>query len=144
MSAGAALVVDHTLSIPRFELTLRATRAGGPGGQHVNKAATRVELVWNLERSAALSPEQRDRLRDKLASRLDAEGNVRVVASASRSQLRNREDAERRLAALVRRALAVPKPRRRTQPSRRAVQARLDEKRRASERKRTRRERDFD
>ena len=98
----------------------RATRAGGPGGQHVNTSSTRVELSWNLERSRAPSEEQRARLREKLASRLDADGNVRVVASSFRSQLRNREDAEERLVALVRRALQVPKVRRKTKPHRAA------------------------
>src|SRR5213593_1807264 len=98
------LTVGNSLRIPRSELTFRATRAGGPGGQHVNTSSTRVELLWNVLRSTALTDEQRARLSEKLASRLDAQGNVRVVASAFRSQLRNRTDAEERLAALVRRA----------------------------------------
>ncbi len=141
MSAAGALVVDASLEIPRGELSFRASRAGGPGGQHVNTSSTRVELLWNLERSRAIDSEQRARLRDKLAARLDGEGNVRVVASANRSQLRNREDAEVRLATLIRRALVVPKARKKTRPSRGSVEQRLREKKERSRRKQDRRPR---
>jgi ribosome-associated protein len=144
VSGRSALIVDQSVSIPRFELTFRATRAGGPGGQHVNTSSTRVELLWNVERTRALSDQQRSRVRAKLATRLDGDGTLRVVASAYRSQARNREDAEERLAALVRRALAVPKARKKTRPSRAAVQSRLDSKRLKSNKKRERRDRDFD
>lgn len=134
-----ALRVDHRVVIPRHELSFRATRAGGPGGQHVNTSSTRVEVLWNVDTSRAISGDQRARLRDKLASRMDAEGNVRVVGSAFRSQARNREDAEERLAALVRRALVVPKARRKTRPPAAAVENRLRGKRLASEKKKQRR-----
>jgi ribosome-associated protein len=144
VSADSALLVSSELSIPRFELTLRATRAGGPGGQHVNTSSTRVELTWNLDRSRAVSDQQRRRLQEKLAARLDAQGNVRVVASSFRSQLRNRQDAEDRLAALIRRALAVPKTRRKTRPSRSAIETRLRTKRKVSEKKKERRLQDLD
>ena len=107
----------------------------------MNTSSTRIELLWNPAASRAPSREQRDRLLEKLAARLDAEGNVRVVASAYRSQLRNREDAERRLADLVRRALQVPKPRKKTRPGKAAVEARLRSKKLASEKKARRRER---
>jgi ribosome-associated protein len=140
VTTESALVVDSELSIPRSELTFRATRAGGPGGQHVNTSSTRVELLWNVERSRAISAEQRTRLREKLGGRLDAQGNVRVVASAFRSQTRNRQDADERLATLIRRALAVPKPRRKTRPSRAAVETRLHSKRKLSDKKQERRE----
>lgn len=138
MTEGA-LVVDGDLSIPRHELAFRASRAGGPGGQHVNTSSTRVEVLWNLARSRVVTDEQRQRLEEKLASRLDAEGNVRVVGSAYRSQARNREDAEQRLGALIRRALVVPKTRKKTHPSRTAVERRLKSKKLASEKKRERR-----
>lgn len=143
MSRGA-LIIDDRVSIPRAELTFRASRAGGPGGQHVNTSSTRVELLWNVKRSAAVRGDVRRRLLEKLASRMDASGAVRVVASAYRSQARNREDAETRLAALVRRALVVPRPRKKTRPTRGAVESRLQSKRERSERKRLRRDRDFD
>jgi ribosome-associated protein len=128
-----------TLVIPPDELTVRATRAGGPGGQHVNTSSTRIEIVWNVDRSAALTDPERARLREKLASRIDADGNLRVVAAESRSQRRNREAAEARLTELVRRALAVPKRRRPTRPTKSSVEARLDAKRRRSSTKHDRR-----
>ena len=139
MSADSAIVVDDSISIPRAELTFRASRAGGPGGQHVNKTSTRVELLWNLERSRAVSDDERALLREKLASRLDGAGVIRVVASAFRSQSRNREDAVVRLAALLRKALVVPKPRRATRPTRGSVEERLRAKKEKSSRKRNRR-----
>ena len=134
-----ALVVSGALSIPRAELETRATRSGGPGGQHVNTSSTRIELRWNVRLSAALSEEQRGRLTEQLATRLDGEGWLRVVASDSRSQRQNRERAEARLADLVRRALVVPKARRATKPSRAAKRARLDEKKKQSGKKAQRR-----
>jgi ribosome-associated protein len=142
MSDGEAtdgIRVNASLVIPRDELTARASRAGGAGGQHVNTSSTRIELLWNIASSRAVSEEQRARLTQKLSSRLDSEGNVRVVASDRRSQLQNRESAEERLAELVRAALVVPKKRRATKPSRAAKQARLDSKKRQSNKKRERR-----
>jgi ribosome-associated protein len=133
------LRITPTVVIPRSELTVRATRSGGPGGQHVNTSSTRVELLWNARETSAVDPETRERLLSRLASRVDADGMVRVVASATRSQRRNREDAERRLADLVRRALAVPRKRIPTKPTRAAKEARLRAKRLRAERKRERR-----
>jgi ribosome-associated protein len=138
------LRVNARVAIPRSELVVRATRSGGPGGQHVNTSSTRVELLWNVRHTRALDDAERERVAAKLASRMDAEGFVRVVASESRSQLRNREAAEERLADLVRRALAVPRPRIATKPSRAAREARLSDKRRRSERKRMRRKGELD
>ena len=133
-----ALVVTERIAIPRSELTFRASRAGGAGGQHVNTSSTRIELLWPVGRTQALNEEERSRVMEKLAARIDAEGNVRVVASKERSQLQNREAAEARLAELVRGALVVPKKRRPTRPSRAAKEKRLQEKKRNSERKRDR------
>ena len=143
MSADA-LAVDSDVSIPRHELTFRATRAGGPGGQHVNTSSTRIELQWNPKHSRALSEDQRARLLDKLAGRLDARGNIRIVASAYRSQARNREDAEQRLAALVRRSVAIPRPRKKTRPTRGSVEQRLQSKKKVSEKKSLRRDPGFE
>ena len=139
-----ALFVTPSLSIPRSELVFRASRAGGAGGQHVNTSSTRIELLWDLTRSATVTDDERERLLSKLAARLDAEGFVRVVASARRSQQQNREEAEQRLAQLVRQALVVPKKRKKTKPGRAAKEKRLSEKRRHAERKQNRRQRDFD
>ena len=86
MDEATHLAVNADVSIPRTELQFRATRAGGAGGQHVNTSSTRIELLWDLPHSTAVSEEQRDRLQSKLAARLDAEGHVRVVASDRRSQ----------------------------------------------------------
>jgi len=139
MDAKTYLNVSPRLAIPRTELTYRATRAGGPGGQHVNTSSTRIELLWDLNGSAAIDDEQRDRLRLKLGPRLDSDGNVRIVASDHRSQRQNRLAAEERLTALVRHALVVPKKRRPTKPTRAAKERRLSEKKRRAERKRERR-----
>ena len=131
-------VNDHVM-IPRDELLARASRAGGAGGQHVNTSSTRIELLWNVGTTRALTDEQRDRVLHKLSSRLDGERNIRVVASDRRSQRQNREAAEGRLADLVRAALVVPKKRKATKPSRASKQARLDSKKRLSDKKRERR-----
>ena len=121
------------------ELEYRATRSGGPGGQHVNTSSTRVEVWWDVAGSRALSEAQRARLLLALAPRLDGSGRLRLVSSGSRSQLRNREEVTERLLKIVARALVVPKPRRRTKPGPAARAARLEAKRRRSERKRERR-----
>lgn len=144
MTDGSSIAVNSHLSIPRHEVKFRASRAGGPGGQHVNTSSTRVELVWNVRRSRSLTPEQRSRLEEKLDTRMDADGNVRIVASAFRSQSRNRDDAEARLGALLRRALAVARTRKPTRPHRAAVEKRLRSKKMESQRKRERSARDFD
>ena len=134
-----ALRVNDRLSIPRAELGVRASRASGAGGQHVNKTSTRVEVTWNVVTSPSLNDEDRLRLGTRLASRLSDEGELRVVASDTRSQLQNRELAENRLADIVRRALVIPKPRRKTRPTRASKEARLTDKRKTSEKKRVRR-----
>jgi ribosome-associated protein len=139
MGDPTALSVSPDVAIPRHELQYRATRAGGPGGQHVNTSSTRIELLWDLPHSTAVTEDLRDRLRTKLSSRLDAEGMVRVVASDRRSQQQNRAAAEERLAAMVKQALVIPKKRRATKPSRASKEKRLSEKKRRSETKQQRR-----
>ncbi|MGN6380155.1 MAG: alternative ribosome rescue aminoacyl-tRNA hydrolase ArfB [Gaiellales bacterium] len=126
--------------LPEAELEVRFSRAGGPGGQHVNTSATRVEIVLDVESSPSLTDDEKARIRRRLRRRMDADGRLRVVAQDERSQLRNRALATERLAELLRSALAPPPPPRRpTRPGRAATQRRLDEKRRAGERKRARR-----
>ena len=134
------LEIAPALSLPLAELDYRATRSGGPGGQHVNTSSTRIEVWWDLRASPSLTEEQRARLLNRLSRRLDGEGRLRVVASESRSQLRNREAATERLRELVAAALVVPKPRKRTRPTRAAKAARLEAKRRRSALKRDRRQ----
>ena len=138
------LAVNESLSIPRGELDIRVSRSSGAGGQHVNKTSSRVEIFWNVLESRALDDAQRSRLREKLASRLTSDGSIRVVASDMRSQSRNRELAEERLADLVRRALIIPKKRRATKPSRAAKEARLESKKRHSTKKAERGKKSFD
>ena len=137
------IVVSPTLTIPPTEVSFRASRAGGPGGQHVNTSSTRIELLWDLTHSKAVTEDERARLLQKLAARLDAEGMIRVVASDRRSQSQNREAAAERLAKIVRQALVVPRKRRATRPTAGSREQRLSEKKRRGERKRDRR-RDFD
>ena len=138
------LVVNERLAIPRHELTARASRAGGAGGQHVNTSSTRIELLWNVRTSAALDEETRERLLTRLDTKLDGEGTLRVVASDRRSQRQNRESAEERLAEMVRRALVVQKKRRPTRPTRAAKEKRIAEKKRRGETKAARRKDSFD
>lgn len=134
------LTVTSSLRLPLTELEFRASRAGGPGGQHVNTSSTRVEIVWDVARSPALTEDQRTRLLARLATRLDRSGRLRLVAATSRSQWRNREEALARLREVVARALEIPKPRKRTKPTRAAKAARLEDKRRRSARKQQRRQ----
>ena len=137
--ATAGIEVTPTLTIPRAEIEARASRAGGAGGQHVNTSSTRIELRWNVLQSRVLDETTRRLIMEKLPTRIDADGALRVVSSARRSQLQNREAAEARMAELVAGALHREKPRRKTKPSKAAKQKRLDEKRRHSERKKNRR-----
>lgn len=136
------LDVTRALRIPAAELSWRFSRSSGPGGQGVNTTDSRVELVWDAAGSpalAALPDVVRDRALERLAPRLVG-GLVTVTASQFRSQLRNREAARVRLAALLRDALAPPPPARRpTRPTRGSRLRRLDAKRRRSETKRLRR-----
>lgn len=138
MSDDSTLQIDDQLSIPRAELSYHATRAGGPGGQHVNTSSTRVELTWSVRDSAALTDAQRERLMMKLARRIDKDGVLHLSSRASRSQHQNREDVTERFQRLLAAALREPKPRRRTKLPRAAKEARLREKKKRSETKRHR------
>lgn len=125
--------------LPRAELRFRASRSSGPGGQHVNKSSTRVEVLWNVRASRSLPPELRERVLQRLAGRIDRNGVLRVVTSGSRSQLENRKTALRRLESLINQAIRETKPRIPTAPPEAAERARLAGKRRRSEVKRLRR-----
>ena len=137
--SAAWVVVTPELRIPRAELEYRASRSGGPGGQHVNTSSTRIEVWWDVAGSAALDEAQRERLLARLATRLDGAGRLRLVSGATRSQLKNRAEVTERLAEVVARALHVPRPRKKTKPSRAAKAARLEAKRRRSSLKESRR-----
>ncbi|MDQ3207528.1 MAG: aminoacyl-tRNA hydrolase [Gemmatimonadota bacterium] len=139
MADENALDITPELRLPLSELEYLASRSSGPGGQHVNTSSTRIEVWWDVVGSPSLSPEQRAHLLQRLGTRLDSTGRLRVVSSGTRSQLRNREDATERLRALVAAALAVRKKRTPTKPGRAAKAARLEAKRRRAATKRDRR-----
>jgi ribosome-associated protein len=128
-----ALTVAPGVEIPLSEVELRASRSSGPGGQHANVTASRIEAVFDVAASEVLTPEQKRRLEDRLGSRVSA------VSQDARGQARNRELALERLREKLAAGLAVPKQRRRTRPGRAARERRLEAKRRTAERKRTRR-----
>jgi ribosome-associated protein len=133
------LRVRGSVVIPEAELSWRFSRSSGPGGQGVNTTDSRVELSFDLNRTSALGPTLRARALERLAERC-VEGVLTVTASEHRSQLRNREAAERRLVELLAAAIAPPpRPRRPTRPSRAAVERRLAAKRHRSTLKRQRR-----
>jgi ribosome-associated protein len=125
-------VAEDTV-IPLEEIQFRASRSSGPGGQHANVTASRIEAVFDVDASGALSDDQRDLLRRRVGERVTA------VAQDARSQARNRELALERLREKLEAGLRRPKPRRPTRPSRAARERRLEQKRRTSERKRKRR-----
>lgn len=126
--------------IPAAEITLHFSRSGGPGGQNVNKRDTQVEVRFDVQGSAALNEEQKARVAARLRSRIDADGTLRVVANEERTQGLNRERALQRLEGLLHTALAPPpKPRRKTRPSKTAVERRITDKKRRGEVKRLRR-----
>jgi ribosome-associated protein len=127
------LRIDERLSIPLAEVELRASRSSGPGGQHANVTASRVEAVLDVEASTALDEAQRARLLERLGPLVTA------VSQDARSQARNRELALQRLAEKLAAALRVPRRRRPTKPTRASRERRLEQKRRAAERKRARR-----
>lgn len=133
------LVVNSHVRIPRTELDIRASRSGGPGGQHVNTSSTKIELQWQPGTSIAFNDAQRARVIAALATKLDTEGWLRLTASEHRSQLQNRDAAEARLVALVKGALVVPKQRRATKPTLTSKVKRLESKSQRSEVKQQRR-----
>ena len=132
------LVVSPTLTVPAEAIAFRAVRSSGPGGQNVNKVASKVELRVDLDRVEGLSPSARSRLLALAASRLDAEGRLVVVSQKTRDQSRNLEDARAKLRALLLRSLVAPRPRRATRPSKASKERRLEAKRRSALRKRQR------
>lgn len=137
--ARPGLRVTSALVVPEAELSWRFSRSSGPGGQGVNTADSRVELSWDVAGSAVLTAAQRARVTERLGRRVVG-GVLTVAASEHRAQLRNRDAARARLAALVADALAPPGPRRRaTRPTRGSVQRRLDAKKQRSGTKRLRR-----
>jgi ribosome-associated protein len=133
------LFVTPRLTIPASELSLAFTRSGGPGGQNVNKVASKVELRWNPTTSAALFGDDRAWLIENLRSRLTNDGELIVTSTLTRDQIQNRDDAADKLVLIVRSALFRPKPRRATKPTHGSKRRRLDGKRHRAQLKRDRR-----
>jgi ribosome-associated protein len=130
--------VTTQLSIPAADLSWSAARASGPGGQNVNKVASKVELRFDLRNTTALDFGTKSRLRTQCATRLDKDGQLLVVSQLTRDQSRNLEDARDKLAQLIIHALKVPKRRLKTKPSRAQKRERLNDKRAHSEKKQRR------
>jgi ribosome-associated protein len=131
--------IARGILVPEGAIEWRAVRSSGPGGQNVNKVASKVELRVGLDAVTGLTTPARARLAALAAGRVDADGRLLVTSQRTRDQLRNLEDAREKVKKLVERALKAPRPRRLTQPSRAAVERRLKAKRARSVVKRIRR-----
>jgi len=134
-----ALRINATLSVPAADLSWRAVRASGPGGQNVNKVSSKVELRFDLPGSAALDEGVKARLRALARGRLDADGRIVIVSQVTRDQAKNLADARAKLADLVARALVPPRPRKPTRPTAGSRERRLREKQHRARRKADRR-----
>jgi ribosome-associated protein len=122
------LFINDDLSIPEDELVFKASRSGGPGGQHVNKVSSRVTLYFDLEASPALAAAQKGRIRRRLATRISKSGLLRVISRKHRSQAANRAVALERFAELLRDALKRETPRKKTRVPRAEKRRRLEQK----------------
>jgi ribosome-associated protein len=131
--------ITGTLTIPDDELYFTFARSGGPGGQNVNKVASKAILHWNLTANASLSPDVKERLRALQRGRITTEGHLVIQGQRFRDQAKNIEDCRERLRQMVLQALHPPKPRKATRPSRASRQRRLETKRQLSQRKARRR-----
>jgi ribosome-associated protein len=135
MSRDDFIRINRYAVIPKSELDFRFSRSGGPGGQHANRKATQVELLFDVSHSSGLSQRQRQQVMKTLGNRIDSEGILHLTASGSRSQHRNREEVVKRFQSLMQHALRKRKRRKPTKPSRRANERRLEEKRQQSRKK---------
>ncbi len=138
MADSTSLRINSRLSIPLEEIEISFTRSSGPGGQHVNKTSTQAELSFDLEHSPSIEETDRAWLLTRLGTRIDSSGRLRVTSQNYRSQLRNKEAALEKLAALIAGAMERPKTRKRTKPTRTAKETRLQSKKIASEKKKMR------
>ena len=135
---GIAIVVTDDVYVPENALTMTAVRASGPGGQNVNRVSSKVDVRLDLNEITGLDDAARERLVAKVKSRLDAEGKLRITSQKTRDQAKNIADAHEKIRAFIAAALVVPKPRKPTRPSKRAVEKRLGEKKQTAQRKKQR------
>ena len=138
--AGVASLLQITASVrvPVSELHFRTSRSSGPGGQNVNKLETRVELLFDVARSPSFSDEQRHRILQNLASRIDGDGVLHISSQRSRSQWENKQGTIEKLVSLLREALKVRRKRIKTAPTRGSNETRVQRKKKHSQKKKLR------
>ena len=135
----AVVSINSELRLPQAEVHYRTTRSSGPGGQHVNKTETQVELLFDVTHSPSLTDAQRQRILDKLKNLIDQDGVLHLSAQSERSQLRNREIVTARFQEVLAAALRVPKKRRPTKPTAASKAKRIESKKRRGQIKQLRR-----
>ena len=126
------IYVTDAIGIDEGEIEIRQVKASGPGGQHVNKTSSAIELRFDVDNSPSLTPEVKARLTKVAGSRMTQEGELLIFAQSHRSQEMNRQDAIGRLIALIQRAAEAPKPRKKTRPTKASKERRLAAKSRRS------------
>jgi ribosome-associated protein len=136
---SSLLIINSELRLPQSEVQYRTTRSSGPGGQHVNKTETQVELLFDVAHSPSLSETQRQRILSKLHNIIDSEGMLHLTAQSERSQLRNREIVTARFQEVLAAAVRVPKKRRPTKPTAASKAKRIEGKKRRGQIKQLRR-----
>jgi ribosome-associated protein len=133
------IIINDRLVVPEAAIETKAVRSGGPGGQNVNKLATKIQMWIDLAQIRGLEPDELPRIREFLKSRLDADGRLLVMSQETRDQARNRDDCAAKVVDLIRASLVRPKVRRRTKPTYASKQRRVEGKRRQADRLKNRR-----